>query len=139
MGRPGHPLENARSLSQLAYARWVATSVTANHEAELGPVFESYGLPPPKIAVQARSALTMITAAASSNLLAMLPVQWLSFARSTGLLSPMKLRERLEAPAIFMVSRSSLPLTPAAEHLSDLFRRAAVNRVHANPLGEADE
>lgn len=128
MVRPGHPLSKARSLSELVNARWVATSVTTNHEAELYPVFESHGLPRPKIAVQAHSALTMISAAASSDLLAMLPQQWLGFARSTGLLRHIALRERLAAPAICIVTRSALPLTPAAEHLADLFRRAAVNR-----------
>jgi LysR family transcriptional regulator of abg operon len=128
MARPGHPLSKARSLSELVNARWVATSVTANNEAELYPVFETFGLPHPKIAVQAHSALSMISAAASSDLLAMLPQQWLGFARSTGLLTHIALREKLAAPAICIVTRSSLPLTPAAEYLADLFRRAAPNR-----------
>ncbi len=131
MARPGHPLSKARSLTELVNARWVATSVTANYEAELYPVFEKHGLPKPKIAVQAHSALTMITAAASSDLLAMLPQQWLGFARSTRLLKHIALREQLVAPAICIVTRSSLPLTPAAEHLADLFRRAALNQGHS--------
>lgn len=129
MARPGHPLADARSLSDLADARWVATSVTTSSKAELDPVFELYDLPLPKISVQAHSALTMISVAASSDLLAMLPQQWLGFAQSTGLLQHVAIRERLAAPAICLVTRSTLPLTPAAEHLSDLLRKAVINHV----------
>ena len=128
MARPGHPLMEARSLRDLVGASWVSTSVTGDHEAELSPVFAQYGLPQPKIAVQAHSFLGMITAASSADLLAMFPQQWLGLAHSTKLLSRIHLRERLEAPPILMVARSSLPLTPAAEHLADLLRRAALNR-----------
>jgi LysR family transcriptional regulator of abg operon len=128
MARPGHPLMKARSLAELTGARWVSTSVTGDHEAELSPVFEKFGLPQPKIAVKAHSFLGMITAASSADLLAMFPQQWLGLARSTGLLAHIQLRERLEAPPILMVTRSSLPLTPAAEYLADLMRRAALNR-----------
>lgn len=128
LGRPGTPFAHATSLADLGEARWVATSVTANSEAELNPVFERHGLPRPVIAVQAHSALTMITVAAASDLLAMLPHQWLTFATSTGLLRAIPVSEPLEAPAICMVWRSRLPLTPAAERLSDLFRVASLNR-----------
>lgn len=128
LGRRGHPLAAARSLSELADARWVATSVTANSEAELFPVFDRHGLPHPVIAVQAQTALSMITVASSSDLLAMLPRQWLAFTRNTRLLTHIRLDEELAAPAVYIVSRSRLPLTPVAEHLCDLFRRAALNR-----------
>ncbi|WP_375428951.1 LysR substrate-binding domain-containing protein [uncultured Sphingomonas sp.] len=126
--RRGHPLAGATSLAELADARWVATSVTANSEAELFPLFEKRGLPNPVIAVQAQSALSMITVAASSDILTMLPRQWLDFARAGRLLVQIPLREELAAPAICVVIRANLPLTPVAEHLCDLFRRSALNQ-----------
>ncbi|HLG89164.1 MAG TPA: LysR substrate-binding domain-containing protein [Alphaproteobacteria bacterium] len=129
LARPGHPLADARSLTELADASWVTTSVTENKEAELNPVFDKYGLPPPKIAVQAHSALTVITVAASSDLLAMLPQQCLRSPHAIGRLEQIAVREQLTAPSIFMVTRSLLPLTPVAEHLSDLLRRAALHSV----------
>lgn len=128
LGRRGHPLANARSLGELVDARWVATSVTARSEAELNPLFERHGLPAPVIAVQTESALSMITVAASTDLLAMLPQQWLGFVNATRLLTRIRLDTPLAAPAICIVHRSRLPLTPAAEQLCDLFRRAALNR-----------
>lgn len=126
--RRGHPLVGATTLGELADARWVATSVTTNSEAELFPLFERHGLPNPVIAVEAQSALSMITVAASSDILAMLPRQWLDFTRTGRLLTQIPVREELAAPAICIVSRASLPLTPVAEHLCDLFRRSALNQ-----------
>ena len=125
--RPGHPLAQARSLKELVNARWVVTSVTAISEAELNPFFDRHDLPQPKIAVQAHGAMAAIMAAASSDLLAMLPQQCLDFARQAGLLVPVPLQETFEAPGVCIISRASLPLTPAAQHLADLFRRAALN------------
>ncbi|WP_242098801.1 LysR substrate-binding domain-containing protein [Sphingomonas sp. CROZ-RG-20F-R02-07] len=128
LGRRGHPLAAATTLRELAGARWVATSVTASSEAELYPLFDLHGLPHPVIAVQAQSALSMITVAAWSDLLAILPEQWLEFARTSRLLTHIRLDEQLVAPPIYIVRRTALPLTPVAEYLSDLFRRAALNR-----------
>lgn len=128
LARRGHPLARATSLAELTDARWVATSVTMNSAAELSPLFERHGLPAPMIAVQAQSALSMITVAATSDALAMLPQQWLRFARTSRLLVHIKVREELVAPTICMVSRSRFPLTPIAQHLGDLFRRAALNQ-----------
>ena len=127
LSRVGHPLGSATSLRELTDARWVATSVTVDSRAEFDPVFEKAGLPPPIIALRAHSALTMIVAAASSDLLAILPLQWLEFAQSTGLLAHIAIREEIEAPALRLIARSGLPLTPMAERLSDQFRKAAAN------------
>ena len=128
LARRGHPLRHAKSLADLSEARWVATSVTVDSEAELWPLFQRHGLPKPVTAVQAQSALSMITVAAASDVLAMLPQQWLAFVRSSRLLVQIKVEEELAAPAIQIVSRSRLPLTPVAQHLCDLFRRSALNQ-----------
>lgn len=128
LARPGHPLAGATALSDLADARWVATSVTVNSEAELFPLFQQHGLPNPVIGVEVGSALSMITVAASSDVLAMLPQQWADFASNSGLLVHIPIREQIDAPAIRIVTRASLPLPPIAEHLCDLFRRAGLNQ-----------
>lgn len=128
LARRGHPLVSARSLADLVGAAWVTTSVTMDADAELWPLFQRYGLPRPVTVVQAHSALSMITAAAASDLLAMLPQQWLRFVAISRLLVQIRVEEDLPAPAICIVSRSTLPLTPVAQHLCDLFRRAALNQ-----------
>jgi LysR family transcriptional regulator of abg operon len=138
LARPGHPLLKARSLSELSGAAWVATTVTADHDMELAPLFLSHGLPGPRISVRAHTALSMIAAASSSDLLAMMPHQWVNLTRSTNLLQQIEIQERLIGPPIFIVTRASLPLTPVAEHLADLFRRASLNRSDAEAPAVAE-
>src|SRR5258706_6657338 len=79
VGRKGHPLGQARSLRNLIDAEWLWTSVTFKSDEELGPIFAQHGLPPPRIVLQSHSALSFIVAVAYSDLLAMLPAQWMEF------------------------------------------------------------
>ena len=76
VGRKGHPLAGETSLRALVDAEWITTSITHKAEEELGPLFAQHGLPPPKLVMQAHSALTFLTSMASSDLLMMLPMQW---------------------------------------------------------------
>jgi LysR family transcriptional regulator, regulator of abg operon len=129
VGRRNHPLARARSLAELVGAKWVTTSVTVSSEAELGPLFARVNLPPPTIAARTQTALSMIVLSAYSDYLAMLPAQWLDFVKSGKLLHHLDVREELVAPSICVVRRARLPLTPVAEHLCDLFRRAAAHHM----------
>lgn len=124
--RKDHPLAAATTLAELSSAEWIATSITVQTAAELGPLFARYNLPEPTIALQSHSALTMIAAAAYSDLLTMLPIQWTEFPWSNNLLQRIHIKERLPAPSIFIVRRANLPLTPAAEYFCDMIRRASV-------------
>jgi LysR family transcriptional regulator of abg operon len=133
IGRKDHPLGAVKSLAGLTKAEWVMTSAIAGGDIDLRPIFEERGLPAPTVAVRTQTALSTITVAASSDLITILPQQWLRFARLTGLLAPIDITERLAAPEICIVRRASLPLTPAAQHLSDLFHRAALNQSDAMP------
>lgn len=131
LARKGHPLADARSLRELVDARWITTSLTVQNDAELGPLFARHGLPSPRVQMQAHSALTMIVAAANSDLLTMLPRQWCEFPWVSGLLHTIDVKELLPAPAMHIVRRVRLPLTPAAEYLCDLMRRAALQQNQA--------
>jgi DNA-binding transcriptional LysR family regulator len=124
IARRGHPLAKARSLRELVDAEWATTTVTLKVEEELRGLFEQHGLPAPRLALQSQSALTMIVALANSDLLSMVPIQWTAFAPLNQLLVPIPLKETFAAPAIVTVRRAGLPLTPAAELLLDLLRRA---------------
>ena len=126
IGRVGHPLGSVSSLAGLNGARWIGTTVSINRESELGAVFEMHGLPAPRVDIEVTSALSTIMIAATSDLLAMLPRQYLDHPGARELLQPIEVVERLAAPDICMVRRSSLPLTPAAEYLADLVQRTAL-------------
>ena len=125
IGRKGHPLARARSLRQLAGAEWITTSITRKAEEELGPLFAQHGLPAPKLVMQSHSALTFIVAITSSDLLMMLPVQWLTSPLTRDALQPLRVTEPLPAPPICAIRRAGLPLTPAAEYFCDMVKRAA--------------
>ena len=125
LARIGHPLAGSKSLRDLVDARWITTSITVQSEAELGPLFARHGFPSPRVQMQAHSALTMIVAAAYSDLLTMMPQQWCRFPWTESLLQKINVKERLLAPAMHVVRRTRMPLTPAAEFLCDLLRRAA--------------
>lgn len=133
VGRRGHPLASARSLSELVDARWVMTSITLTSEAELNPIFGRYGLPHPVISITVQTALSIVIVAAYSDCLAMLPQQWTNFVETSKLLHQFGVREELAAPAICIARRARLPLTPSAEYLCDLFRRAAAHQTSAIP------
>lgn len=123
IGRRGHPLARARSLSQLVDAEWATTSVTFKAEEELRELFERNGLPPPRLALRSQSAVTLIVAMSNTDLLTMVPIQWTKFTAVNQALVSIPLREIFPAPAIVLVRRAGLPLTPAAEFLLDLLRR----------------
>ena len=123
--RKGHPLAQARSLRALVDAEWLSTSITYKAEEELGPLFAMHGLPPPRLVLRAQSALSFLTTVPYSDLLTMLPAQWLRSPLSQGLLQQIKVAEDLPAPPICIVQRSGMPLTPAAEFFCTLVRRAS--------------
>lgn len=127
LGRKGHPLAKARSLRELVAAEWAwaATSITHDAEAELAELFARHRLSTPRLALMATSALTLIVALTSSDLLALVPIQWTRFALTARELAPIRVSEALGAPPIVAIRRAGLPLTPAAEFFVDLMRRRA--------------
>jgi LysR family transcriptional regulator, regulator of abg operon len=144
LGRRGHPLAGARSLRDLVDAKWVTTSITDKAENELAPMFAQYGLPPPKIAVQAHSMLTIFVSVTYSDLLIMIPKQWTEFPFTRDALQKIDVVEKLPAPPIYIVRRTDIPPTPAAEFFCDLMRRGSMSMSHAaskrpSHLRERDE
>ena len=123
LARKGHPLSHARSLRQLIDAEWATTSVTFKAEEEFSELFSRFDLPAPRIALRSQSALTLMSSLAASDLLAMVPIQWIQSPWVGDQLARIPIRETLRAPSIVTIRRAGLPLTPAAEHLLDLMRR----------------
>ncbi|MBB1601302.1 LysR substrate-binding domain-containing protein [Variovorax sp. UMC13] len=125
MARKGHPLAQAQSLRELKGADWATTSVDYRAEEDLQALFEAKRLPAPAVVLQAQSALSMMVALASTDLLALLPIQWAEFPLTRDVLMRIPLKERLRAPSIVMIRRPDLPLTPAAEFFCDVMNRHA--------------
>ncbi len=128
VGRKGHPLAQARSLRDLVDAEWITTSITHAAQEELEPLFLQNGLPSPRLVMRARSTLTFLVALAYSDLLMMLPIQWTQSPLLRDVVAPLRVSELLPAPAIRLVRRAGLPLTPAADYFCDMMRRAVLHR-----------
>jgi len=129
VARKGHPLAHATRLRDLVEAEWITTSITHKAEEELAPLFSRHGLPAPRLMMRAQSALTFLTALAGSDLLMMLPIQWLQTQMFKDAFEEIRVLEPLPAPPICLVWRTGLPLTPAAEFFCTLIRRAAAHVV----------
>lgn len=125
--RRGHPLSKARSLSSLIGESWISTGITDKAEAEFAQLFAKHKLPAPKLVVQADSMLTMLMTLMSSDALAITLRQYDEFPLTRSALQVIKVEESLPAPPIVIVRRAALPLTPAADYLCDMFRRASAN------------
>ncbi len=123
--RKGHPLHSAKSLRELAGADWATTSITTPAAGELNTLFDSLALPPPRITLRSQSALTLMICLAHSDLLAMVPRQWMEFQPIADVLSKINIIERLSAPSIVFIQRTGVPLTPAALFLAESIQRVA--------------
>ena len=132
VARKGHPLMHARTLAELSEARWLRPTLSAHIvEGDFEAMFERAGLPRPEIVFHARSALITILALRDSDLLTVVPRQWLDLPLLADLIEPLALPP-IEAAPIAIVRRQDMPLTPIAEHLCDLFRRVGTHYAHAH-------
>ncbi len=126
VARKGHPLSNATSVEDLKNAQWIRPSLSSrNNEANFECWFEERGLPRPDVVMHSRSSLNTILALTSSDLLTILPRQWLEFPLTTDAVQALSGIPPLPSAPISIVRRNDLPLTPLAEHLYDQFRRVA--------------
>ncbi|WP_394839066.1 LysR substrate-binding domain-containing protein [Pendulispora rubella] len=127
VGRKGHPLSTTagrpRSLRELAGTPWAVTALDYDAESDFRHLFAAHGLPDPVIALRVHSAMSLMVALASTDHLAMLPVQWKEFPLTRDALQIIPVKERLPAPAIILTRRPDLPLTPAAEFFCDALLR----------------
>ncbi len=124
VGRRNHPLQHATTMRELGGAAWLTTPVMIDIDDDVNAVFESAGLPRPRIAMQASSGMGIATVVASSDLLALVPRQWLEVIRVTGPLAHIAIADVPDAPRICAVRRANMPLTPAADYVNDLATRA---------------
>ena len=144
MARLGHPLAlpagqgerdggvgdagdagEARSLQDLLAADWIVTGLRGRLAQEFEEQFTLLGLPSPRLITVVESMLALLALLCSTDALAFLPQQWADTPMFKALLAPIPVREPLTGPDIVQLSRAGLPLTPAAEALSLLLRRAA--------------
>jgi DNA-binding transcriptional LysR family regulator len=126
--RAGHPLlqvlksKTAISLADLAASEWVTAGTTHLADDELSAVFEKHGLPQRKVVAQTQSAISLLMTLISSDMLAMVPLQFTNYPLAKGAVTSIPVKERLPGPTMVLVRRSGLSLTPAAQYFVDLLQ-----------------
>jgi len=124
VARKNHPLCLAKSITDLKDAQWASTSVSFNAENDLIDLFAQHDLPAPQLMFQANSALSLMVALSSTDLIALLPVQWNDFHLTKDTLQVIPIKETLPAPSIVCIQRPGLPLTPAAQWMFQCLKSA---------------
>jgi DNA-binding transcriptional LysR family regulator len=127
VARAKHPLAKARSLVELIDAEWVISG-RDRAETDLAALFRTHKLRPPNRLMVADSALSTMVLLAYTDAVAVVPYQWTDFAPTKALLHRIHVTEDLRSAANVLIRRGDMPLTPAAEYLCDLIRRAAGGR-----------
>lgn len=125
--RKGHPLAGARSLVELKDANWVSVSIMKDPRDEFRHLFSQFDVLPPRLAVRAESFLTLMYALMHGDMLAVLPTYYRDVPLIRHFIQPIQIEEEFGCPDLKLVRRAAVPLTPAAEHLADLMRRAAAH------------
>lgn len=125
IARRGHPLAGAQRLEQLAGADWLGTILHPEAAAELAAAFARRGLPPPRMACECQSALSVLTLLLNSDLLALAPRLWTAAPLLAERLAVLPLAESFAAPPLQLAHRAGIGLTPAGEHFAHLVVAAA--------------
>ena len=102
-------------------------------EADFDLLFEQQGLARPDVVLDARSALITLLAVANSDLLTILPRQWRDMPLAEGLIQVLELEDTLLKAPICIVRRQDTPLTPLADALCSMVRRAASSYMATRP------
>ena len=129
--RRGHALAKASNFSELAEAQWLRPAIAdRSTEGDFESALAEIGLPNAQIVLHSRSALITMLTVANTDLLTVLPQQWLDFPLTAQLIEALPLPPFRAAP-MCVVRRLDMPLTPIAEYMSDLMCRGGVHYNHS--------
>lgn len=123
LGRKNHPLSQAKSIRDLADADWTTTETASPLGWEIEKLFAQRKLRKPRLAFRSQSILTLMVLVSNTDLLALMPVQFVKFPVTGAWMCVIPVKETMPAPPIVVVRRASRPLTPAAQYLLDLMMR----------------
>lgn len=126
--RPGHPLHKATRLSELVGADWVFTGPHGFRGDILNVAFEKQGLPPPLSKTNCASFTTLLSLAATSDLLVLVSRRVFHHGPFRDILVPLSLTDlNFEIAAIRAVWKASHQLTPVEKAFVASLRQAARN------------
>jgi len=128
-GRRGHSLASARSLRELAEARWLVF-YPPGAGGMLERAFSAASLPAPKALVHCESYATALALIARSDLLGLVLRRLFDEPYTSRFLQRFELVDEIPAPSIGMFVRAGAPLAPAAAAMAQAVAATA------RPLGK---
>lgn len=135
VGRRGHPLAHAKTFAELSGAQWLRPATAERStEGDFEDSLAQLGLHDPNIVLQSRSALITMLTLANTDLLTVVPQQWIDSPITSALIEAFDLPPFRAAP-MCIVRRPDMPLTPMAEYLCDMMRRAGAHYAHRHGAG----
>jgi LysR family transcriptional regulator of abg operon len=122
--RQRHPLVNSRSLRALHQAEWLLPIDGELGEA-VAPIFAPLGLGPPACVIRGQSVTVALGLVGHMDLVGLFvePLVKLAFRRNG--IRQVAVEEPLPRMEVCVIHRRGHPLTPAAQHLAECFKRAA--------------
>lgn len=122
--RKGHPKARARSLAALVDCTWIATrspNLTDDPQVNrLNHLFESHGLPPPKIVATVEGLYETLHLVGATDCLSLESSIVATQGAFAGALTTIDVRERAIEQTGCLLQRAAIPLTPAAQELATM-------------------
>ena len=121
----GNPLARARSLKQLATARWVFTSLTGK-SGYARQLFELHGMTPPMPAAVVNSTLALLALLTQSDYVGLMPMQIAVHPLAAQFMTVVPIKEGHLPLTLGAILRRGALLKPALRHFVAHLHRAAV-------------
>ena len=125
VAKQGHPLAQARLLSDLQGATWLLSGPRLGPGDPVHLGFAERGLPDPRVTVECESFSTLLAVLPGMNTLAIVPKRFHEVHGPRMGLVALALRETLPPTTIHIFSRTDAPLSLPAQRLLDTFLQEA--------------
>lgn len=130
----GNPLARARSLAELAGARWVYTSASG-HTGYARMLFEAHGLAPPAPAAMVNSTLSLLALIGSSDCVGLMPLRIARHPAAAPFMTVVPIREGHLALTLGVMVRHDAMLKPAVRQFIAHLHRAVAHVGAPSPAG----
>lgn len=131
VARKGHPLHNARSLTQLAGASWLTLLPPPTSGAPLDQIFSAVGLPGPRAVIECDSHAAMFALLAKTDMLGTISRLLLTEPMVRESLQEIAVDEPMPSLTVGIITRADPPLTPVAAAMARAVTAAARKYPHA--------
>lgn len=122
--RKGHPLEAARTLHELAQAKWVYTGASSD-EGYAKTLYEYHGMAPPAVGAVVNSTLALLALVGSGDFVGLMPQQITQHPLCMRYLQVVPVAEHGLPLKVGAIVRSGSAVSPAVRHFIAHLHRAA--------------